>query len=321
MDLYLNIKKRREELGLSQEELAKETGYTSRTSIAKIESGKVDLPQSKIEIFAKALKTTPFYLMGWEKEREFRNKIVHGMSISSEEKLDFIKKIDEHLKDGMTYDEISKILDFPKLEKKISSMIFEEDLMQLAQKDENIFNLLANSINSITEKVFSDSNLSFNEEDAETNREAFAQLLTDRKYIVNILSRELEKYNCSIRSDLKKINFTIAKIREIAENCKKENRNFPFDIVHSNGKVIELKFINNSFYAFTFNVNDDPIEVKYYKVPFGEISKEEVLYNFLLKTGENFFNNTEVSMTVKEKLIKNFNELFYKSKFNAEKNE
>lgn len=65
MELYLNIKKRREELGLSQEELAKETGYTSRTSIAKIESGKVDLPQSKIETFAKALKTTPSKLMGW----------------------------------------------------------------------------------------------------------------------------------------------------------------------------------------------------------------------------------------------------------------
>ena len=64
MDLYKNIKLRRKELKLSQDELAKLTGYTDRTSISKIESGKVDLPQSKIHIFAKALHTTEGELMG-----------------------------------------------------------------------------------------------------------------------------------------------------------------------------------------------------------------------------------------------------------------
>ena len=58
MKLYENIKLRRKELNLSQGELAKLTGYTDRTSISKIESGKVDLPQSKIRIFAEALHTT-----------------------------------------------------------------------------------------------------------------------------------------------------------------------------------------------------------------------------------------------------------------------
>lgn len=62
--LYVNIKKRRLELGLSQEDLANKMGYTSRSSIAKIESGKNDIPQSKIKAFAKALETTPGYLMG-----------------------------------------------------------------------------------------------------------------------------------------------------------------------------------------------------------------------------------------------------------------
>ncbi|WP_304159072.1 helix-turn-helix domain-containing protein [Fusobacterium ulcerans] len=70
MTIYDRIKERREKLGLTQEELAKELGYISRSSIAKIESGKVDIPQSKILSFAKALKTTPSYIMGWVEENE-----------------------------------------------------------------------------------------------------------------------------------------------------------------------------------------------------------------------------------------------------------
>ncbi len=65
LDLYKNIKKLRMELGLSQDALAKMTGYTDRSSIAKIEKGEVDLQQSKIVLFAKALNTTPKKLMGW----------------------------------------------------------------------------------------------------------------------------------------------------------------------------------------------------------------------------------------------------------------
>ena len=64
LDLYKNIKSLREAKGLSQDELAKMTGYTSRSSIAKIEKGEVDLQQSKILAFAKALGTTPGKLMG-----------------------------------------------------------------------------------------------------------------------------------------------------------------------------------------------------------------------------------------------------------------
>ncbi len=66
MELYKRIKELREDRHMSQEELALKTGYTSRTSIAKIEAGKIDLPQSKIVLFAKALGTTVSYLMGWE---------------------------------------------------------------------------------------------------------------------------------------------------------------------------------------------------------------------------------------------------------------
>lgn len=65
MELYLRIKQRREELGLSQEELAHMLGYRSRSTIAKIEAGVNDIPQSKILAFAEALSTTPAELMGF----------------------------------------------------------------------------------------------------------------------------------------------------------------------------------------------------------------------------------------------------------------
>ena len=55
MELYQRIRKRREELGLSQEELAQKMGYKSRSSINKIEMGENDIPQSKIVQFARAL--------------------------------------------------------------------------------------------------------------------------------------------------------------------------------------------------------------------------------------------------------------------------
>lgn len=75
------IKKRREELKLTQEELAEKLGYKSRSSINKIESGINDLPQSKIVEFSKVLKTTPSYLMGWEDEH-FNNTIEYFVDTS-----------------------------------------------------------------------------------------------------------------------------------------------------------------------------------------------------------------------------------------------
>ena len=64
--LYENIKKLRIEKKLSQSDLAKLTGYTDRSSIAKIEKGTVDLPQSKIKIFATVFGITPSELMGFD---------------------------------------------------------------------------------------------------------------------------------------------------------------------------------------------------------------------------------------------------------------
>ena len=68
MGIGERIKKRRNELKMSQEELAKRMGYTSRSTIAKIESGANDITQSTIVKFSEVLNTSIKYLMDWEDE-------------------------------------------------------------------------------------------------------------------------------------------------------------------------------------------------------------------------------------------------------------
>ena len=63
-DLSSRIRQRREQLGLSQEELAARMGYRSKSSITKLEKGINYLPRAKLEELAAALDTTPAWLMG-----------------------------------------------------------------------------------------------------------------------------------------------------------------------------------------------------------------------------------------------------------------
>ena len=66
MKLYENIRELRKLNGWTQEELAQRMGYTDRSTIAKIEAGKVDLTQSKILEFANIFGVDPGDLLGWE---------------------------------------------------------------------------------------------------------------------------------------------------------------------------------------------------------------------------------------------------------------
>lgn len=68
MTIGQRIKQKREELGMSQEELAKRLGYKSRSSINKIELDIQNLTQSKIKAIADALHTTTDFIMGWDEE-------------------------------------------------------------------------------------------------------------------------------------------------------------------------------------------------------------------------------------------------------------
>jgi transcriptional regulator with XRE-family HTH domain len=63
------IKKRRIELGITQDELAHRIGFESRSAITKIEKSDRNLNQSKIKLIADALQTTQDYIMGWGEEQ------------------------------------------------------------------------------------------------------------------------------------------------------------------------------------------------------------------------------------------------------------
>ena len=63
------IREIRLERGISQTTLAEMVGYKDKTAVAKVEAGKVDLPQSKIIAFAEALHLSPSDLLGTELDR------------------------------------------------------------------------------------------------------------------------------------------------------------------------------------------------------------------------------------------------------------
>lgn len=69
MNIGTRIRLTREELAMSQDELARLVGYKSRSSVNKIELDGRKLPQEKIAAFARALGVTPSYLMGWEEKK------------------------------------------------------------------------------------------------------------------------------------------------------------------------------------------------------------------------------------------------------------
>lgn len=70
------IKKRRTELGLTQDELAQRMGYKSKAAICKVEGGEDNITTDRIQRFAKALECSPSYLMGWEEITDDNGVIV-----------------------------------------------------------------------------------------------------------------------------------------------------------------------------------------------------------------------------------------------------
>ncbi len=69
MTLADKVKQRREELQMTQDELATKMGYSSRTSINKIEKGR-PCSQKIIAKLAEALDLSIPYLMGWEDDEK-----------------------------------------------------------------------------------------------------------------------------------------------------------------------------------------------------------------------------------------------------------
>lgn len=70
------VKTRRKELGMSVDELAKKINK-DRSTVYRYESHEIeDLPLSIVEPLAKALRTTPSYIMGWETKKENNNEVM-----------------------------------------------------------------------------------------------------------------------------------------------------------------------------------------------------------------------------------------------------
>jgi len=115
--LYANIKERRLELGLTQDDLAKKMGYADKSMIAKIEAGRIDLAQSKILAFAGALDTTPSILMGWEDDPDEapaqyaltrrEQDLVDGYRTLNDEGQDKVSSYLRDLQDSGRYDKTS----------------------------------------------------------------------------------------------------------------------------------------------------------------------------------------------------------------------
>lgn len=62
------MRARREELGMSQLDLALKIGYNTKQAISKIEKGERSVKISKIELLADALDVSIDYLMGTERQ-------------------------------------------------------------------------------------------------------------------------------------------------------------------------------------------------------------------------------------------------------------
>lgn len=69
--LYENIKKRRNELNMSQQELAEAVGYKGKSMISQVESGQIDLSMTMVKKFAEVLGVDAGYLLGWDEDVQF----------------------------------------------------------------------------------------------------------------------------------------------------------------------------------------------------------------------------------------------------------
>lgn len=94
------VRQRREELGYSQDELARRSGFASRVSISKVESGQRGIARDKIEDIAKALGVAPSWLMGWDESTATRFDFY--ISLLNEEGK---KKVYEYMEYIMSKDE------------------------------------------------------------------------------------------------------------------------------------------------------------------------------------------------------------------------
>lgn len=95
MTIGKRIKEKREELKLSQRDLAEKMNYTNHSTIGKIERGQVDVSQTRIVQFAEVLGTSVAYLMGWEETKKSATNNDSGLSESKKQLLALAEQCSE----------------------------------------------------------------------------------------------------------------------------------------------------------------------------------------------------------------------------------
>lgn len=95
MTIGKRIKEKREELRLSQRDLAEKMNYTNHSTIGKIERGQVDVSQTRIVQFAEVLGTSVAYLMGWEETKKSATNNDSGLSESKKQLLALAERCSE----------------------------------------------------------------------------------------------------------------------------------------------------------------------------------------------------------------------------------
>ena len=98
MEIYERIKYIREKQNMSQDELAEKVGYKHKSAISKVERGIRDISQTMIIKYAKALGTTPSYLMGWTEEEKIPSAAEPKLNEGEEALLNLFRLIPEDKK-------------------------------------------------------------------------------------------------------------------------------------------------------------------------------------------------------------------------------
>ena len=101
MEIGEKIKLRRNELGWTQQQLADKMGYTSKSTIARIEKGNNDVAQKNIAKFAEVLNVSIAYLMDWTEEAESKpiripvlGRVAAGIPIEAIEEIIDYEEVD-----------------------------------------------------------------------------------------------------------------------------------------------------------------------------------------------------------------------------------
>lgn len=140
--LGTRIKRRREELGLTQTELAERLGLKSKVSVSNAENDRDDMTTTRIQKYAEALNTSIAYLMGWteieyspkQRQQEILNTKIIRYGVSGIKIAEILDILDNLPPDNNGYPKgLDEIHDFSKY---IAQKYDVQDLLTKAQFDQ-----------------------------------------------------------------------------------------------------------------------------------------------------------------------------------------